>query len=158
MVICLIALIIFSFLGIFSVRYRRLAKEAFNCVFRRITLRPCETGFNKRMKMKIVSKSFKFSPKLSKVIYKYFEGLSWIFTILLVVSLVVSANGIYNLTTYGTCDPHSTECVFNPSAGLSCGSEHCETEGCECEDVSCDTENNYLACEGDCDCIKTVCG
>ncbi|MFQ6020641.1 MAG: hypothetical protein ACE5J4_01310 [Candidatus Aenigmatarchaeota archaeon] len=154
MVVCVIALIIFSFLGIFSVRYRKLAKEAFNCVFRRITLRPCETGFDKRMKMKIISKSFKFSPKLSKVIYKHFEGLSWIFTILLVVSLVVSANGIYNLAIYGVCDPHSTQCIINPGA-VGCGDPECEP--CLCEDVTCESPE-YLACEGNCECIENVCG
>ncbi len=54
--ICLIALFIFAVLGIFSAKYRELSKEAFNCVFRRITLRKCETGFDKKMKAGFVSR------------------------------------------------------------------------------------------------------
>ncbi len=42
--ICIFAFFVFAFLAIFSVTYRPLAKEAFECVFRRITLRPCETA------------------------------------------------------------------------------------------------------------------
>ena len=53
---CLIALIIFSILGIFSATHRQLAKEALDCVFRRVTLRPCNTGFDKKVKGKVIGK------------------------------------------------------------------------------------------------------
>jgi hypothetical protein len=36
--ICLIALVVFGIMSIFSVGFRPLAKESFNCVFRRLTL------------------------------------------------------------------------------------------------------------------------
>jgi hypothetical protein len=53
---CIIALIVFSIMGIFSASHRALAKEAFSCVFKRITFRPCDTGFQEKIKGKILSK------------------------------------------------------------------------------------------------------
>ena len=50
---CLIALIIFGIMGIFSASHRALAKEAFICVFKRVTFRPCDTGFKEKIKGKI---------------------------------------------------------------------------------------------------------
>jgi hypothetical protein len=117
--ICIIALVVFGILGIFSAKYRSLAKEAFDCVFRRMTLRPCTTGFDQKMKMKIVSKSFKHSPKLSQLIYKYFEALSWTFTILMIVSLIFTGIGAYNYVAFGNCNgPNSSAyCVINDITG-----------------------------------------
>ena len=49
---CIVAFVVLSILGIFSAANRRLAKEALDCVFRRITFRPCNTGFDEKMKAK----------------------------------------------------------------------------------------------------------
>jgi hypothetical protein len=111
---CLIALVVLAFLGIFSAKYRRWAKEAFSCVARRVTLRPCKTGFNEAVKAKITSKLMLRSPGLARVTHKHFELISWIFTIILFISLAYTAYGFYNLAIYGTCDPVSGNCVFNP--------------------------------------------
>lgn len=43
--LCLLALIVFAGLAVVSTRYRPLAREALACVFRRVTLRKCTTGF-----------------------------------------------------------------------------------------------------------------
>ncbi|MEM5804909.1 MAG: thioredoxin family protein, partial [Candidatus Aenigmatarchaeota archaeon] len=111
--ICLIALAVFSILGIFSAKYRVYAKEAFSCVFRRITLRPCTTDFDQQMKMKVVSKMFTRSPKAAGFMYRHFETISWIFTAIMVISLAYSGMAIYSLTVYGTCDPSNpNNCVF----------------------------------------------
>ena len=154
--ICFIALVTFGTLGIFSARYRTYAKEAFRCVFRRVTLRKCDTAFDKKMKAKITGKIFKRSPKTAGFVYKNFDTISWIFTGILILSMAYSAFGLYNLATYGSCDPHSTTCIFN-SGVLSCGSEECEINGCDCETLGCE-EPIFEACEGDCDCIKDICG
>lgn len=153
--ICLIALIVFGILGIFSVSHRKLAKEAFHCIFRRVTLRRCDTGFDQKMKAKITGKLLKRNPKIARFTYKNFEAISWVFTILFISSLVFSANGLYNLTKYGSCDPHSTECIFNPGE-LGCGGESCQEE-CLCEKEVCESPA-YKACQGDCDCQREVCG
>lgn len=112
--ICLVALIVFSILGIFSVSYRQLAKEAFDCVFKRVTLRPCTTRFDQKMKSKITAKLMTF-PKIARFVYHHFEALSWLFTISLFLSMGYSIYSIYNLVAYGTCDPqHPENCVFTP--------------------------------------------
>ncbi len=52
---CVVALVVLSIMGIFSASNRALAKEAFDCVFRRITLRPCPTGFDEKIKARVRS-------------------------------------------------------------------------------------------------------
>ncbi len=51
---CIVAFIVLSILGIFSATNRALAREAMDCVFRRVTLRPCNTGFDEKMKARIL--------------------------------------------------------------------------------------------------------
>ena len=69
--ICVIALIVFSILGIFSATHRKLAAEAFGCVFKKATLRKCASGMDVKIKGKITGTFMKYSPKLAKVIYKH---------------------------------------------------------------------------------------
>jgi len=114
MVICIIALVVLSVLSTFSATYRPLAKEAFKCVFRTATLRPCESDFDRKVKMFMVMKSAKVSTRLSSFIYKHFKLVSWIFVIIFFLSLYYSVVGLYNLFTIGTCDPNSASCVLRP--------------------------------------------
>ncbi len=72
MILCFLALIVFSFLGIFSKYYRKLAKEAFKCVTGKTTDKKSEAEFNKKIKSKLVAKISKIYPKLNKIISKYF--------------------------------------------------------------------------------------
>lgn len=123
--ICLLALLVFAVMGIFSATHRALAKEAFDCVFRRVTLRPCNTGLDKRIKMKIVGKVLKRSVRAAKFLNTHFEMISWFFTIVTVVSLFYSALAVYNLYTFGTCTPSEPgACPLNFNA-----TEACKTEG-----------------------------
>lgn len=120
--ICIAALIIFAILGIFSAKYRKLAAEAADCVFRRITLRKCETGLDKRIKNKITGNLAKKKPKLAKFLFKYFEVLSWIFIILFVWSLASLVVGGVNFVKYGNCNgPTNPEgfCIFDPTGANS---------------------------------------
>lgn len=162
--ICILALVVFSVLGIFSVSYRQLAKEAFDCVFKKLTFRKCTTGLDIKVKSQITGLFMRKSPKAAKFIYKYFEVISWIFVIILIVSLFFSAQGVYNYAVYGNCNgPHDDSfCIFNPMGygEVNCGSQHCAENGCECgeHESLCTAENNYSACDGNCDCNKDVCG
>jgi len=114
--ICLLALIVFAILGIFSVKYRALTKEAFDCTFRKITLRPCKTDLNTRIKTTIVGSLLPKAPRTAKIIYRYFTLLSILFTILLLISTFYTGKGLYNYAVYGNCNgPQSTEfCIFHP--------------------------------------------
>jgi len=114
---CLIALIVFSIMGIFSASHRELAKEAFDCVFRRITLRPCNSGFKEKIKGKILSRIINRSAFLAKMVNKHYEILSWIFFILMVGSTVWMFRGVYNFYVYGSCNGLNQTgfCAFDPS-------------------------------------------
>jgi len=120
--ICLIALVVFAVLGIFSAKYREISKEAFNCVFRRITLRKCETGFDKKMKAGIVSHLMNKSPLAAKAIHRHFEAISWFFTIIMLVSMYYSGLAVYNYAVHGNCNgPQGGFCIFNPLSSQSAG-------------------------------------
>ena len=115
--ICIIALPVFLILGIFSLKYRILAKEAFDCVFRAVTFRKCRSNLDQRIKTKVTGKILKYHPGAARFVFRNFELLSIIFTILLVVSTIFSAIGIYNYVAFGNCNgPGSTAlCIFNPA-------------------------------------------
>lgn len=133
--ICIIALVVFSILGIFSAKYRIIAKEAFDCVFRRITLRKCTSGLDKRLKSQITGTLMRKSPNVGRFIYKNFELISWFFTILLIASLLQSGVSVYNFAMYGNCNgPGSDEfCIFDPlaSSGISQEISQCHVDGLE---------------------------
>lgn len=114
---CLIALIIFSIMGIFSASHRALAKEAFSCVFRRATFRPCDSDFKDKIKGKILSKIINRSTLLAKIVNKHYEILSWVFFALMVGSSVWVLNGVYNFYVYGSCNGlnQSGFCAFDPT-------------------------------------------
>jgi hypothetical protein len=109
MVICIVALVVFSILGIFSARYRGLAKDAFKCVFLMAQFKPCDVQLEQKIKTKVTAKLM-IIPSLARFFYKNFKIISWIFTISFFASLIYSAYGIYNLLAIGRCDPNSTSC------------------------------------------------
>ena len=114
---CILALIIFSVLGIFSASHRALAKEAFDCVFKRITFRPCNTGFQEKIKGKILAKLVNRSVFVARIFNKHYELFSWIFFILMVGSTIWILRGGYNFYVYGSCNGlnQSGFCAFDPS-------------------------------------------
>lgn len=114
---CLIALIIFGIMGIFSASHRSLAKEAFSCVFNRVTLRPCNSDFKEKIKGKILSKIISRSTFLARMVNKHYEILSWIFFILMIGSTFWVLRGGYNFYVYGSCNGlnESGFCAFDPS-------------------------------------------
>ncbi|MCL5795676.1 MAG: thioredoxin domain-containing protein [Patescibacteria group bacterium] len=115
--VCIIALIVFSIMGIFSATHRQLAKEAFDCVFRRVTFRPCNTGFKEKIRGRIVGKLLKRSVALAKFSNKYFEVFAWIFFLLTVVSTIYTVKGGYNFYRYGSCNGLNQGgfCVLDPT-------------------------------------------
>lgn len=155
--ICIIALVVCGILGIFSLKYRIIAKEAFDCVFRRLTFRKCTSGLDARLKAQITGNLMKRSPKIATATYKHFEIISWFFTVLLIASLIWTGYGAYNFIVYGNCNGEdSTEfCVFNGLAGhkeiveqaTSCGcinTQECiltgfckDEKSCECKEGVC---------------------
>lgn len=112
MVLCIVAFIVFSILGLFSAYYRKLAKEAFICVINMLTFQPCKTKLDERIKSKVTIKLM-HKPVLARFFYRNFKLLSWVFTLTFFASLIYSSYGIYNLIVYGSCQPSGT-CELSP--------------------------------------------
>lgn len=153
--ICIIALFALAAMSIFSAKYRPWAKEAFECVFRRVTLRPCNTNFNQKIKSKIVGKLMKTHPNGAKCIFKHFEAISWMLTIILVVSLALAGVGVYNYVKYGNCNGEGSDefCIYELGEGeeqVECAaSSDCVPETCGCEGgqlPTCEYEENRAVC------------
>jgi hypothetical protein len=143
---CLAALIIFSILGIFSASHRRLAKEALDCVFRRVTLRPCDTGFDVRVKAKILGPILPRYPKVARLVAKYFEGIAWVFMVLMTVSTIMTVQGLYNFWAWGDCNGQYATggfCAFDPTGE---NSKITGGDGAECKDLGMASTN--LSTEG----------
>lgn len=114
--ICIIALVVFAILAVFSAKYRPLAAEAFDCVFRRVTFRKCTSGLDKRLKARITGKVMRRHKRAGRFLFRYFEVFSWLFLILLLASLVQVGISVYNYAAYGNCNgPDETGfCIFDP--------------------------------------------
>jgi hypothetical protein len=114
---CIIAAIVLSILGIFSAANRQLAKEALDCVFHRITFRPCTTGFDEKMKAKILGKTINRSERLARFLSKNFELLSWIFFLLMLTASIFMVRSLYLFYTTGSCNGVNNTgfCIFDPT-------------------------------------------
>lgn len=114
--LCLAALIVLAILGIFSATHRDLAKEAFACVFRRVTLRPCDSDFQTKIKSDIVGWLMQRNQTAARLFNRYSEVFAWLFVTLSLVSLLYAGYAIYNYVVHGTCNPSNPEeCVVKTS-------------------------------------------
>lgn len=114
--ICIVAFFVLSILGIFSATHRLLAKEALDCVLRRITLRPCTTGFNEKIKAQILGRVLVKSEVAAKFLNKHFEIFSWVLFITMIGSLFWTTKGLFNFYMYGSCNGlnKSGFCALDP--------------------------------------------
>ena len=143
--ICVVALIIFSVLGIFSVTHREMAKEALDCVFRRVTLRPCNTGFKEKIRSRMIARLLNRSVFLARIFSRYYEVFAWIFFILVIGSTFWVIRGGYNYYLYGSCAGlnQSGFCAFDPKGennkitgvNTSCGAEEKTEENVSLDNV-----------------------
>jgi len=116
MALCIIALPVFAILSIFSAKYRVFARRAFDCVLRKMTLRPCETGLDEEIKAKSIAWLMGISPAAAGTVNRHFQAVSFAFTVLFFASLFFTAQGLYNFMIYGNCNgPEGGFCIY---AGL----------------------------------------
>ena len=115
--LCVASLVVLGLLSLFSAKYRGPAKEALDCVFRRVTLRPCNTGFDVKVRSSIVSTLLTKSPRMARFFNQRFELLSWIFVLIFVISLGWSVRSVYLFWSTGSCNGlnQSGFCAFDPS-------------------------------------------
>lgn len=124
MVVCLIALPVLLVLGLFSATHRKLAVEALKCASRKVALRPCDAGLERKLKKMVFGSLLKRNEKIAFFVFKNFEKLALVFGLLMVLSIVGVAFGLYNFYIYGNCNGPATSefCVFNPetySSGIN---------------------------------------
>ncbi len=114
---CIVAFAVLSILGIFSATNRALAGEAMDCVLRRVTFRPCNTGFDEKMKARILGSVITRSETAAVFINKNFELLAWVFFFLTLASSVWAVHGVYLFYTTGSCNGLNSSgfCVFDPT-------------------------------------------
>ncbi|MBR9679827.1 MAG: hypothetical protein GOU99_02125 [Candidatus Altiarchaeota archaeon] len=155
--ICILALVVFGILGIFSATHRKLALEAFECVFKKIRLQPCDSGLDKRLKSQITGKLMRKHPKMARFGYRHFEAVSLILTIIMIVSFVYSGLGIYNFVAYGNCNGESSQeaCVYEGLGNafkidVDCESPLCQNEYCTCKEGSGCQEKEGDICKENC--------
>lgn len=149
MVLCFIALPIFLILGIFSVKYRILAKDALECIGRTITLRKCKSQLDERVKSHLTGKIIKISPKFGMFVYKKFQIISIFFIVLMIASLFFSITGLVNYLKYGNCYGPGEDSYFCPYSELfgnqeleTCSTEECGNRSCSCNNDNECTCNN----------------
>jgi len=111
--LCIVALVVFSVMSTWSAKYRKLARDAFRCVKKTLTLSPCDVGFEQRVKGKITAKLLNLSPNLAGAFYRHFTVLAWMFTASFFASLAYTAYSFYNFMVYGSCEPGGT-CYITP--------------------------------------------
>lgn len=118
---CIAAFLVFLVLSVFSATFRPLAAQAWHCVARRLTLRPCDISFSQEMKGKLVGALIFRTPRLARFVQRWIDWLSFLFVALSIWSLVYVAVAGLNLWVYDTCDPRSAEsCSLS---GEACGIE-----------------------------------
>lgn len=115
--VCIIALVVFSVLGIFSAAYRQLAKEAFACVMRRVMFRPCDVKLQDKLRAQLVGKLMRHWGWGARMLNKYFEIFAWLFVALAIASTFYVARGAYNYYLYGNCNGLNSTgfCLFDPT-------------------------------------------
>jgi hypothetical protein len=112
--LCFVALFVFALLSIFSAKYRPLARRAFDCVIRKLTLRKCETGLDEELKAKSIAGIMRLSPSAAGFVNRNFQAFSFAFTVLFAASLLYSLYGIGNFIIYGNCNgPEGGFCIYS---------------------------------------------
>ena len=96
MITCLVALVLraLAFIGWLPVKYKRYARDAFTCLTRYATFRPCNTKLHDRVRATVISRLMINHMRLARFVYRHFEAISWIFSISLYIILGCVAYGI----------------------------------------------------------------
>jgi len=115
--VCILGFVVLAVLALFSARYRRLAREALDCVFRRLTLRKCTTGLDQRLKAIVTGRLVASHPGTARFLHRHLEVLAWLFVVLVMGSTVSVGYSFYNFYRYGHCSgPTGTGfCVLDQS-------------------------------------------
>ncbi|MCI4659647.1 DsbA family protein [Cryobacterium zhongshanensis] len=115
---CIAAFIVLLFMAAVSARYRKYLAKAWNCTFRRMTFRPCDTTFKQDMKDHLLAPIAARRPGLVKPASIGLEVVAVLIILTTIWSGYEVVKSGVNLYVYGTCNKQD-------SASCSLGAEAC---------------------------------
>ncbi len=130
--VCVAAFIILALIGVFVAVisifkpkigkvYWKMFKKAWSCLWKKVRLQKCETGFKDDIKNTILSRIIVKHPKLVKPLSVVIEILSVIIVIIAVWAILTAIKSLLALWTLGTCN------VTKPAA-CTLGTEVCSID------------------------------
>lgn len=130
--VCIAAFIILALIGIFVAfisifkpkvgkAYLKMFKKAWGCLWKKVRLQKCETGFKDDVKNTLLSRVIMKHPKWVKPLSVVIEVLSVLIVIIAVWSLLTAIKSLLALWALGSCN------VTKPSA-CSLGAEICSID------------------------------
>lgn len=123
--VCIAAFIVLVIISIFSAKYRKLTGEAWGCVARKLTLRPCDSNFKDDVKNSILSRVVIKRPKIVKFTSVAIEVGAFLIVVLTIWSLLVAVKSGVSLFVYGTCEPsNAAACSLDSSESCSIDKEN----------------------------------
>lgn len=133
--VCIAAFIILAIIGVFVAiisifkpkigkSYWKMFKKAWGCLWKKVRLQKCETGFKDDVKNTLLSRVIVKHPKWTKPLSVIIEVVSVIIVIVAIWALLTAIKSLLALWTLGSCN------VTKPSA-CSLGAEVCSIDESE---------------------------
>ena len=133
--VCIAAFIILAMIGVFVAiisifkpkvgkSYLKMLKKAWGCLWKKVRLQKCETGFKDDIKNTLLSRIIVKHPKWVKPLSVIIEVLSIIIVIIAIWALLTAIKSLLALWALGSCN------VTKPSA-CSLGAEVCSIDEAE---------------------------
>ena len=133
--VCIAAFIILAILGVFVAiisifkpkigkAYLKAMKKAWGCLWKKVRLQKCETGFKDDVKNTLLSRVMLKKPKLVKPLSILIEVFSIVIVVVAVWAILTAIKSLLALWALGTCN------VTKPAA-CSFGSEMCSIDESE---------------------------
>ena len=130
--VCIAAFIILAIIGVFVAgisifkpkvgkAYLKALKKAWGCLWKKVRLQKCETGFKEDVKNTLLSRVMLKHPKMLKPLSIIIEVLSVIIVVVTVWAILVAIKSLLALWALGSCN------VTKPSA-CSLGAEMCSID------------------------------
>jgi hypothetical protein len=101
--VCTFAGVVFSVIGIFSPRHRRLAKQSFDCALSRFGMRKCDVTIEEIIRSEAVSALMPASKPAAKAFNAHFNVIFPVFALALVITILLSAAWLLNFVFLAGC-------------------------------------------------------
>ena len=129
--VCIAAFIILAVVGVFVAgisifkpkigkAYLKALKKAWGCLWKKVRLQKCETGFKDDVKNSLLSKIIIKHPKMVKPLSILIEVVSVIIVAVTIWAILTAVKSLLALWVLGSCNvTKPSECSLNPEIGCS---------------------------------------